>query len=159
MQQPIRGQEPMTACNRPPCGILLRWPAWVVGGNDLNLMLRVPPVAPEPVPVRKLSEPPLVVTPGRRAIEPVQVHRVQRDGLLTTELPLHAINMVEPHVHEKNDGNHREPCLHLARLGDPVRLYGAPVRCHVRGPQELQKYTAQNCIQKSLIGSKQQIHF
>ncbi|MED6137038.1 hypothetical protein PIB30_061228 [Stylosanthes scabra] len=110
------------ACNRLPCGILLRWPAWVVGGNDLNLMLWAPPVAPKPVPVRKLSGPPLVVAPGRHAIEPLQVHRVQWDGLLTTELPLHAINMVEPHVHEKNNGNRRELCLYLSRLGDPVRL-------------------------------------
>ncbi|MED6162492.1 hypothetical protein PIB30_070937, partial [Stylosanthes scabra] len=148
--QPILGQEPTTACNRPPVSILLGWSAWVVGGHDLNLMLWAPPVAPEPVLVRKLSGPPLIIAPGRRAKEPIQVHRVQRDGLFTFELPLHAINMMKPYVHEKNDGNRREPCLDLAHLIDPVGLNDAPVRCHARGLHELQKHTAQNCTHKSL---------
>ncbi|MED6189663.1 hypothetical protein PIB30_098272 [Stylosanthes scabra] len=137
LQQAIRGQEPTMTGNRPPVSIFLGWPTVVVGGHDLNLMISGPPVVPEAVSVCKLSGPPLIVPHDRRAKEPVQVHRVQGDGLLTPKLPLHAINMMKPDVHVKNNGNSRKPCLDLAHLIDPVGLYDASVECHVRGPHEL----------------------
>ncbi|MED6116141.1 hypothetical protein PIB30_097344 [Stylosanthes scabra] len=61
------------------------------------------------------------------------------DGLLTPKPPLHAINMMKPYVHEKNDRNRRGRCLNLAHLIDLAGLNDAPVRCHVRGPHELQQ--------------------
>ncbi|MED6148139.1 hypothetical protein PIB30_050330 [Stylosanthes scabra] len=123
----IRRQEPMTTGKRPPVSIFLGWPTGVVGGHDLNLMLTGPATVPEAVPVVKLSRPPLIIAPSRRAKEPIQVHRVHRDGLLTPKLLLHAIHMVKLDVHEKNKGNRRQPCLDLAHVINPTGFYVSPL--------------------------------
>ncbi|MED6164562.1 hypothetical protein PIB30_091297 [Stylosanthes scabra] len=137
LQQAILGQEPLATSNRPPVSVFPARPTGVPGGHDLNLMISGHPVAPEAVPVCKLIGPPSVVAPGHGAKEPIQVHRVQGDGLLTAKLPLRSIDMMKPDIHEKNNRHRRKPCLDLARLIDPGRLDGAPLRCHVWGPHKL----------------------
>ncbi|MED6226439.1 hypothetical protein PIB30_103768, partial [Stylosanthes scabra] len=107
LKQTIWGQEPTSTGNHPPVNLFLGWPTGVVGGHDLNLMLTGPTVVPEAIPVVKLSRPPLILALSRRAKEPIQVHRVQRDGLLTPKLPLNGFHVVKPNVHEKYNGNRR----------------------------------------------------
>ncbi|MED6173888.1 hypothetical protein PIB30_063917 [Stylosanthes scabra] len=82
-----------------------------------------PAVVPKVVPVLKLIRPPLILTPRRRGKELIQVYAIQRDGLLTTKLPLHAVHMVIPDKHEKYNGNGSLPCLILALLDNPIRSY------------------------------------
>ncbi|MED6200830.1 hypothetical protein PIB30_089111 [Stylosanthes scabra] len=131
LQQAILGQEPLVTGNRPPLSVFPTGPTGVRGGHDLNLMISGHSVALEAIPVCKLFGPPSVVTPGRGAKEPVQVHRVQEDGLFTAELPLHSIDVMKADVHEKNNRQRRKPCLDLGRLVHPGGLDGAPLRCHV----------------------------
>ncbi|MED6129439.1 hypothetical protein PIB30_107917 [Stylosanthes scabra] len=131
LQQPIRCQESLTTCNRPPLSVFPTGPTGVRGGHDLDLMISGHPVAPEAVPICKLFGSPFVVAPSRGTQEPVQVHRVQGDGLLTAELPLHSINVMKPDIHEKNNRHRRKPCLDLRRIVHPWGLDGAPLRCHL----------------------------
>ncbi|MED6221228.1 hypothetical protein PIB30_052527 [Stylosanthes scabra] len=86
LKQTICGQEPASTGNHPPVNVFLGGPAGVLVGHDLNLMLTGPTVVLEVVPVVKLSRPPLILAPSRRAKESIQVHWIQRDGLLTGNL-------------------------------------------------------------------------
>ncbi|MED6186700.1 hypothetical protein PIB30_069276 [Stylosanthes scabra] len=128
LKQMLLRQESDSTGKHPPINVFPSGHAGLWGRNNLNLMFSVLAVIPKVVPIRKLIRAPLILAPDRRIKESIQVNWVQRDGLLTAKLPLHAVHMVIPDKHEKYNWNRSSPCLNLAVLSNPNWFYISPGR-------------------------------